>query len=65
MKLTVNGEVTQTNSKTISELLDELNIKDKVMATAINLEVVKKDNYNSTKLKENDRVEFLEFVGGG
>lgn len=65
MKLTINGEEKETNSQTISELLDELGIKDKVMASAINLEVVKKENYKTHKLKNNDRVEFLQFVGGG
>lgn len=65
MKLIINGEEKETKSETISELLDELNIKDKVMASAINLEVVKKDNWQTYKLKENDRVEFLQFVGGG
>lgn len=65
MKLTINGEEKETNSQTISELLDELGIKDKVMASAINLEVVKKENYKTHKLKDNDRVEFLQFVGGG
>jgi sulfur carrier protein len=65
MKLIVNGETKITIANTIEELLEELGIKDKVMAAALNMEVVKKDNWSTCKLQENDKVEFLQFVGGG
>lgn len=65
MQLTINGEIQQTTSKTIQELLLELGIEDKVMAAAVNMDVVKKDVWSSFQLNENDRVEFLQFVGGG
>lgn len=65
MQLTINGEIKQTNSRTIQELLLELGIEDKVMAAAVNMDVVKKDVWDSFQLNENDRVEFLQFVGGG
>ncbi len=65
MQLIINGEPKQTSSKTIQELLFELGIEDKVMAAAVNMDVVKKDMWSSFQLNENDRVEFLQFVGGG
>lgn len=65
MQLIINGEIQQTISKTIQELLLELGIEDKVMAAAVNMNVVKKDVWDSFQLNENDRVEFLQFVGGG
>ena len=65
MKLIINGEMKQTSSKTIEALLLELGIEDKVMAAAVNMNVVKKDVWDSFPLNENDRVEFLQFVGGG
>lgn len=65
MQLTINGETKQTSSHTIQELLLELGIEDKVMAAAVNMNVVKKDIWDSFQLNENDRVEFLQFVGGG
>jgi len=65
MKLTINGETKETNSQTIQTLLIELGIEDKVMAAAVNMDVVKKDVWDSFQLNENDRVEFLQFVGGG
>lgn len=65
MQLTINGEMKQTSSKTIEALLLELGIEEKVMAAAVNMNVVKKDVWDSFQLNENDRVEFLQFVGGG
>ena len=65
MKLIVNGEEKITQSKTVQNLLDELDINDKVMAAAVNMNVVKKENWSSFELSENDKVEFLQFVGGG
>jgi len=66
MKLIVNGEELEfRNDITLLEVIKELKIEDKVMAAAINLEVVKKDNWGKTKLKQNDKIELLQFVGGG
>ena len=65
MKIIVNGEETITQSKTVQNLLDELNINEKVMAAAVNMNVVKKENWSTYEFNENDKVEFLQFVGGG
>jgi sulfur carrier protein len=65
MKLIVNGEVKESNAQTIQELIDELGIESKVMASAVNMNVVKKEQWQSHQLLENDKVEFLQFVGGG
>ncbi len=65
MKLIVNGEDKITQSKTVQNLIDELGINEKIMAAAVNMDVVKKENWNSFQLNENDKVEFLQFVGGG
>lgn len=62
----VNGEERQFSEKaTLSSILDDLGIKPKVMAAALNGEVVKKDQWESCTPKQNDKVEFLHFVGGG
>ncbi len=65
MKLIVNGKEKITQSKTVQNLLDELGINEKVMAAAVNMNVVKKENWSMFELRENDKVEFLQFVGGG
>ena len=65
MTLIVNGEIRETETKTILELLQELGIEEKVMAAAINMEVVKKELWATQTFNENDKVELLHFVGGG
>ena len=65
MQLVVNGVVQESHAKTIQALLDELGIESKVMAAAVNMNVVKKEVWDRFELKENDKVEFLQSVGGG
>ena len=65
MTLIVNGEKRVCIANTIQDLLDELGIESKVMAAAVNMNVIKKELWNSFTLSENDKVEFLQFVGGG
>jgi len=66
LKLTINGEERQCKEgTTLAELISDLGIKVKVMAAAVNMQVVKKSDWMSHKLEENDRVELLHFVGGG
>ena len=66
MQIRVNGEIKEyQESLTLDELINDLGIRDKVMASAVNMEIVKKDNWNSYILKDDDIVELLDFVGGG
>jgi len=65
MQLIINGETKESSAKTIKDLLDELGIESKVMAAAVNMNVVKQALWESYTLVENDKVEFLQFVGGG
>ncbi len=66
MELTVNGkEIKIKDDITIKELLKELNIEEKVMAAAVNMDIVKKANWHTYVLSKGDKVEFLQFVGGG
>jgi sulfur carrier protein len=66
MNLIINGEnkTIKTNS-TLKEIIVDLKIEDKVMALAVNMKIVKKDNWDKFIPKENDQIELLQFVGGG
>lgn len=62
----VNGESREcAESTTLEQLITKLNIKVKVMAAAVNMEVVKTEDWESHILKDEDKVELLHFVGGG
>ncbi|HAM50390.1 MAG TPA: thiamine biosynthesis protein ThiS [Nitrospiraceae bacterium] len=65
MKLIINGEDTETGAGTVKELLDELRTQPERVAVEVNLSVVKRAEYPSFCLKEGDRVEIVNFVGGG
>ncbi|RXK12510.1 thiamine biosynthesis protein ThiS [Halarcobacter mediterraneus] len=66
MNLIVNGEEkTFDANSTLQTIIDKLKIEEKVMAAAVNMEIVKKEQWNSYQPKENDKLELLQFVGGG
>jgi len=66
LNIVVNGKNLEIKkSATIINLLKNLKIEDKVMAVAVNMEIVKKNNWESYIIKENDKIELLQFVGGG
>lgn len=66
MKLIINGEAKEFEEKiTLEKLLDKLELKEKVMAAAVNMEIVKQGSWESHQLYDMDKVELLDFVGGG
>ncbi len=66
MKIKINGiEKEIPQNTTIKDLLSSLGVLDKTMAVAVNMKIVKKDDWDKFILNEGDKVEALNFVGGG
>lgn len=66
MTVTVNGEKKEYNKElTLLEMMNELGIADKVMAAAVNMNIVKQESWGTYLLNDDDKVELLDFVGGG
>ena len=66
MTVIVNGnEKTIEESTTLLELLKQLDLEGKVMAAAVNMEIVKQDQWGAHLLVDGDKLELLDFVGGG
>lgn len=66
MIVTINGEIKEfAKNTTLDDLLDALDLTGKVMAAAVNMEIVKQNNWSSYKLCDGDKLELLDFVGGG
>jgi sulfur carrier protein len=66
INLIINGEEkSYEKENSINQIITILEIEGKVMAAAVNMEVVKKDNWDNFKPKDGDKIEFLQFVGGG
>lgn len=66
MKIRVNGrEMEIDNGLILSELLNNLGISPKGIAVEINREIIPKSQYKNTFVKEEDRIEVVQMVGGG
>ncbi|RXJ82308.1 sulfur carrier protein ThiS [Arcobacter sp. F2176] len=66
MNLIINGEEKNFQEGiSLQEIITSLKIEDKVMAAAVNMEIVKKDEWTNYKPQNDDKLELLQFVGGG
>ena len=66
MKLIVNGEEkTLEKVSSISDLLQQLGLKPDRVAVELNREIAPRDSWTETLLKDGDKLEIVQFVGGG
>lgn len=65
MKLIINGKGIDSSASTLQELLGELCIKPERVAVEVNILIIKKSDYENYRLKDGDRIEIVNFVGGG
>ncbi len=65
MRIKLNGEYSETTARTVAELLRELNAPLIGVAVAVNGQVVRKAEHDTTTIGENDDIEFIRAVQGG
>jgi thiamine biosynthesis protein ThiS len=66
MRITVNGELREVpDAWSVSALLAELGLDGPGIAVEHNLRVLRRADWESTALAEDDRLEIVHFVGGG
>ena len=66
MKLQVNGEERDLPAAlTLSALLEQLGMRADRVAVELNREIVARERWPATELREGDRLEIVHFVGGG
>ncbi|MEA1891275.1 MAG: sulfur carrier protein ThiS [Campylobacterota bacterium] len=66
MNIIINGEKKEFDKEiTLQKLLQKLSLEGKVMAAAVNMNIVKQSEWESYILKDSDKLELLDFVGGG
>ena len=66
MTLIINDETKEfSDNFSLQNIITDLQIENKVMAAAVNMNIVKKDDWNSFVPKNDDKLELLQFVGGG
>ena len=63
--LKINGQESEAEGKTVSEYLASANYEPKQVVVEINEQIIAKERYRETLLKEGDVVEIISFMGGG
>lgn len=61
----VNGEELAVAGLSVSELLERLGYAGGRVAVELNGDIVRRDDYGATVLRDGDVVEVVRFVGGG
>jgi sulfur carrier protein len=65
MKLTLNGEDREVQAVDLAALIAELGLDPRKVAVERNLAIVPRSLHGSTPLADGDRIELVQFVGGG
>ena len=66
IKIKLNGKFLVINQNlSLSTFLKELKIPLKKVAIELNQEIIDKNKTKKIKLKKNDKIEIVHFIGGG
>ena len=65
MQIQLNGEPRDVSAVTIAALVLEVGFDPRKVAVERNLEIVPKSLHATTALAAGDRIELVQFVGGG
>jgi thiazole synthase len=64
--VTINGEERRLKAPvTVQALLTELGLESTKIAVERNLEIVPRSRYDDMKVTDGDRLEIVQFIGGG
>lgn len=66
IKITLNGKEQEIQSGlSVSDLLLKWKIRPELVTVELNENILQKLDYDSSKIKEGDNVEFVFYMGGG
>ena len=66
ISITLNGQATQIDGDTnIEQLLISMGLSEKRLAVEINQQIISRSDFSSHCLKEQDKVEIVQAIGGG
>jgi thiamine biosynthesis protein ThiS len=66
MRICINGEAREiADGVSLTGLLEQLQIRPGRVVVELNRNIVSRDSYSSTLLREGDGLEIVHFVGGG
>ncbi|AIC94119.1 MULTISPECIES: sulfur carrier protein ThiS [Shouchella] len=65
MKLLINGKERAVESKTLLDLMTELNVNGQLVVVELAGDIIPREQWSETELDEQKPVELVHFVGGG
>ena len=66
IKIKLNGKLVKIQDKTsLKNIVDKFKVPLNKVAIELNQEIVDKSKLSKVKLKENDKIEIVYFIGGG
>lgn len=67
MELIINGDALKLPEQvqTVADLLSYFQLNEKIAIVEVNLNIINKQNFETTTLSNGDKVEIVHFVGGG
>ena len=66
MRVYVNGEAKELSDQlSLAELITQLDLPAARIAVELNRAVVRRNDWSTTMLQDDDRIEIVHFVGGG
>ena len=66
IKIKINGKIKSIiQDSNLSMVLKNIKIPLNKVAIELNEEIIDKKNLNKIKLKQNDKIEIVHFIGGG
>ena len=66
MKIQINGEAREVSGPvSLAALLEQLGMKADRVAVELNRQIVAREHWAQTSLREGDQLEVVHFVGGG
>ena len=66
IKIKLNGKTKFVNENfKIQDLINNLKIPIKKVAIEVNQEILDKNKLDKTKIKKDDKIEIVHFIGGG
>ena len=65
-KIQLNGKKISINTNfSVRDLIKKYKLKEQKIAIELNGVILPKQNYIKKKLKNNDKIEIVQFIGGG
>ena len=65
-KIQLNGKkISILTNISVRDLIKKYKLKEKKIAIEVNGTILPKQNYAKKKLKNNDKIEIVQFIGGG